>query len=215
MAEAKVKAIKVDVLSSAGEVSGTIELNPEVFGVAFRDQVVFDAVQVYLANRRQATSKTKTRGEVSGGGKKPYRQKGTGRARAGSSRSPLWVGGGTVFGPSGEQNHKLSQNKKEHKLALKSVLSDKVANNHLIVTETIKIEAPKTKDAVKLLNAVKAEGKILLVVTEFDYATISSFLNIEKVIPVEVDNVSVYDVMHSDVVVIEKDALTSLQEVLS
>lgn len=214
MAETKVLNLKVDVLSLNGEVTESMNLNPHVFGVEFHQQVVYDAVQVYLSNRRQATAKTKTRGEVSGGGKKPFRQKGTGRARAGSSRSPIWVGGGTVFGPTGKQNYKISQNKKEHKLALKSVLSEKYNNKGLRVLENIRLEEAKTKLAVKLFADIKAEGKILLVVNEFDYTTIRSVLNLNRVIPVEVDNVSVYDVLNSDTIVIEKDALSTLQEVL-
>ena len=109
--------IELKVLSQTGKEVSTITLDKEVFGVEVNEQVMFDAVMTYLANRRQATAKTKKRHEVSGGGKKPFRQKGTGRARAGSSRSPIWVGGGTVFGPDGNQNFKIKQNKKEHKLA--------------------------------------------------------------------------------------------------
>ena len=128
------KRISVSVLNLNGEeTEKKVNLNGDVFGVEPNTQVMFDAVQVYQANMRQATAKTKTRAEVRGGGKKPWRQKGTGRARAGSSRSPIWVGGGTVFGPIGNQNYKLSMNKKAHTLALKSALSVKASEKNIIV----------------------------------------------------------------------------------
>jgi len=132
---AEKKTVSVKVYNMAGEEVSKMTLNAAVFNVEPHQQVMFDAVQVAQANARQATAKTKTRHEVSGGGKKPFRQKGTGRARAGSSRSPIWVGGGTIFGPVGTQNYKLSQNKKEHKLALKSALSLKTKNGLVVVDE--------------------------------------------------------------------------------
>ena len=135
----------LSVIDLTGKEVEKVELSNEVFAIEPNTQVMFDAVQVYQANLRQATAKTKKRSEVSGGGKKPWRQKGTGRARAGSTRSPLWRHGGIVFGPTGVQNFKLAQNKKEHKLALKSALSLKVANNGLIVVKDLNLESHKTK----------------------------------------------------------------------
>ena len=136
---AEKKTISVKVFNKAGEEVSKISLNAEVFGIEPNNQVMFDAVQVEQNNARQATAKTKVRHEVSGGGKKPFRQKGTGRARAGTTRSPIWVGGGTVFGPDGNQNYKISQNKKAHNLALRSALSLKVkdglvVNQHSLIT---------------------------------------------------------------------------------
>jgi large subunit ribosomal protein L4 len=163
---------------------------------------------------RQATSKTKKRDEVSGGGKKPWRQKGTGRARAGSTRSPLWVGGGIVFGPTGDQNYKLSQNKSEHRLALRSALSVKLANKQLIVVDEFKFEAMKTKEATKALSAIKAEGKTLVVVPELELNTYASVRNLKKVILVDQTNVSVYDLLNSDAVVMAKPVVKYLEEVL-
>ena len=144
-----------------------------VFGVEEHKVAMFNAVQVEQANARQATAKTKVRHEVSGGGKKPWRQKGTGRARAGSSRSPIWVGGGTVFGPVGTQNFTLSQNKKEHQLAVKSALSLKTPKD-LVVVDEIKFADKKTKVFVEMLKALKVDSKVLVVVSEIDENTFAS-----------------------------------------
>ncbi len=214
MAEKKAKALAVDVLNLAGEKSGTVKLNPAVFGIEPHQASMFDAVQVYQANLRQATAKTKKRDEVSGGGKKPWRQKGTGRARAGSSRSPIWVGGGKVFGPTGIQTFKLSQNKSEHRLALRSALSLKVADKKLIVVDAFKFDAFKTKTAVATLAALKAEGKILAVVPELELTTYASVRNLEKLILVDQTNVSVYDLLNSDTVIVSKPVIAYLEEVL-
>jgi len=214
MAEKKTKTLSVDVLALTGEKTGTVKLNPAVFGIEPHQQAMFDAVQVYQANLRQATAKTKKRDEVSGGGKKPWRQKGTGRARAGSSRSPIWVGGGKVFGPTGEQNYKLSQNKAAHRLALKSALSLKLSGKKLLVVENFAFAAMKTKDAATALTALKAEGKTLVVVPELELNTYASVRNLEKVIIVDQTNVSVYDLLNSDTVIMAKPAITYLEEVL-
>ncbi len=214
MAEKKTKGLSVDVLALTGEKAGTVKLNPEVFGIEPHQQSMYDAVQVYQANLRQATAKTKKRDEVSGGGKKPWRQKGTGRARAGSTRSPIWVGGGIAFGPTGNQNYKLSQNKSAHRLALRSALSLKVANKQLIVVDDFKFDAMKTKDAVAVLKALKAEGKVLAVVAELELNTYASVRNLQKILLVDQTNVSVYDLLNSDVVVVAKPVLAYLEEVL-
>ena len=143
----------IDVLNQTGTKVEEVELNKDVFGVKANDSVVYDAIQVYMSNCRQATAKTKKRDEVSGGGRKPWRQKGTGRARQGSIRSPQWRGGGIVFGPTGEQNYKIKQNRKEARLALKSVLSEKVKNDDLVLINEIKYEKPQTKNVVEMLRA--------------------------------------------------------------
>lgn len=214
MAEKKTKAPSVDVLNLTGEKAGTLKLNADVFAIEPHQQSMYDAIKVYQANMRQATAKTKKRDEVSGGGKKPWRQKGTGRARAGSTRSPLWVGGGIVFGPTGDQNYKLSQNKSEHRLALRSALSVKLANNQLIVVDEFKFDAMKTKDATKALAALKANGKTLVVVPELELNTYASVRNLKKVILVDQTNVSVYDLLNCDAVVIAKPVVKYLEEVL-
>ena len=155
-----------NVVNKLGEVVKEIELNEAVFGVEYNEQCVFDAIMVARSNSRQATAKTKKRDEVRGGGKKPFRQKGTGRARQGSSREPQMVGGGVVFGPTGIQNFKIKQNRKAARLALKSVLSEKVNEQGLIVVDEFNFQEAKTKEFVKVLDAVKAGDKILFVATE-------------------------------------------------
>ncbi len=210
MAENKIKAVSYPVVNQAGEKVSTVKLAGEIFGIEPHQDAMFNAVNVYMSNRRQATSKTKTRGEVSGGGKKPWRQKGTGRARAGSSRSPIWVGGGTVFGPTGTQNYKLSMNKKEHNLALRSALSLKVSEKAFIVLdEEISIEA-KTKAALKLLSDLKAEGKIMLIVDDNDDLLLA-VRNLGHVLPVRQNNVSVYDLLHVDHIIVEKATLKAFE----
>ena len=190
------KKIVVPVYSLAGEKVSDLSLDASVFGVEENKQVMYDAVKVYQANMRQDTAKTKKRDEVSGGGKKPWRQKGTGRARAGSSRSPIWVGGGTVFGPTGVQNHKLSQNRKEHRLALRSAYSSKV--KELIVVNEFKIAKISTKEFAKTLAVLKATGKVLLILSEDNEKLIKSCSNIATLVLTSVDNVSVYDLLYFD-----------------
>lgn len=208
MADEKVKAISYPVVNVTGEKVGTIKLAGEIFGVEVHEDVLHQAVTTYLANRRQATSKTKDRSEVSGGGKKPWRQKGTGRARAGSSRSPIWVGGGVTFGPTGEQNYKLSMNKKAHALALKSALSLKVAEKAFIIVEdNIEIEG-KTKAAVALFNALGATGKVLLINDDNKNLNLAT-KNLPNVQRVGQENVAVYDLLNADQVVIEKATLVA------
>ena len=206
------KKISKKVVNMAGEEVGTISLDASVFGIDAHNQVVFDAVQVEQANARQATAKTKVRHEVSGGGKKPWRQKGTGRARAGSSRSPIWVGGGTVFGPVGNQNYKLSQNKKAHKLALKSVLSEK--KDALVVVDEIKFADKKTANFVAMLDAIKVNSKALVVVDEIDENLFASCRNVGYVKVVSSDNVSVVDLLNVDTLVMSKASVKAVEEAL-
>ena len=210
---AEKKSVSVKVVNMAGEEVGKLNLDASVFAVEPHKQAMFNAVQVEQANARQATAKTKVRHEVSGGGKKPWRQKGTGRARAGSSRSPVWVGGGTVFGPVGNQNFSLSQNKKEHQLALRSALSLKTPKD-LIVVDEIKFESKKTKEFVKVLKALKAEVKSLVVVSEIDENLFASVRNVSYAKVVTTDNVSVYDLLNAEKLVMSKAAVTEVEEAL-
>ena len=206
------KKISKKVVNMAGEEVGSISLDASVFGIDANKQVVFDAVQVEQANARQATAKTKVRHEVSGGGKKPWRQKGTGRARAGSSRSPIWVGGGTVFGPVGNQNYKLSQNKKAHKLALKSALSMK--KDEIVVVDEIKFADKKTANFVKMLDAIKVSSKALVVVEDIDENLFASCRNVGYVKVVSSDNVSVVDLLNVDTLVMSKASVKAVEEAL-
>lgn len=207
----------IDVLNQTGAKVEEIELNKDVFGIKSNDSVVYDAIQVYTSNCRQATAKTKKRDEVSGGGRKPWRQKGTGRARQGSTRSPQWRGGGVVFGPTGVQNFNLKQNKKEARLALKSVLSDKVKNKDLILMNEIKCEKPQTKQIVEMLNTLKTKNKTLFVVSEdsVNYEALLSMSNLSNVMVLFADEINVYDVLNSDSVVMTVDAMKSIEEVLA
>ncbi len=200
--------IELKVLSQTGKEVSTITLDKEVFGVEVNEQVMFDAVMTYLANRRQATAKTKKRHEVSGGGKKPFRQKGTGRARAGSSRSPIWVGGGTVFGPDGNQNFKIKQNKKEHKLALKSALTKQV--NNLVVLDNLTVEG-KTKEVVNVLKALNIANNKVLLVSE-DEKVLQGSRNLNNVLVVSKNNISVYDLLNSETLIMVEADVKELEE---
>lgn len=210
---AEKKSVSVKVLNMAGEEVKKINLAGSVFAIEPHKQAMFNAVQVEQANSRQATAKTKVRHEVSGGGKKPWRQKGTGRARAGSSRSPVWVGGGTVFGPVGNQNFTISQNRKEHQLALRSALSLKTPKD-LVVVDEIKFVEKKTKEFVKMLKALKSEVKTLVVVTEIDENLFASVRNVNYAKVVTTDNVSVYDLLNADKLVISEAAVKKVEEAL-
>lgn len=204
------KRISVAVLNQNGEdTEKKVNLNGDIFGIEPNTQVMFDAVQVYQANMRQATAKTKTRAEVRGGGKKPWRQKGTGRARAGSSRSPIWVGGGTVFGPIGNQNYKLSMNKKAHALAVKSALSIKAQENNIVVVD--EFTTAKTKDFAKALEMLKIDTKTLVVLPEENEEFSRSARNIPSVKVVLVNNVCVYDLVNANKVVFTVDAVKALE----
>ncbi len=203
------KQITLPVVNLAGEKVGTIDLDGSVFGVTeSNEQAVHDAVVTQEANARQANAKTKKRHEVQGGGKKPWRQKGTGRARAGSSRSPLWVGGGKIFGPDGNQDYGVSQNKKAHAIALRTVLSQRAAKG-LIVVDAVKLAKVSTKEFVKDLAAIKAEGKTLVISS--DPSVLKSARNVKGLTLRLVKNISVYDVLNSPNLVIGKDDIVTLE----
>lgn len=204
-----------NVVNKIGEVVKEIELNDAIFAVEYNAQCVFDAIMVARSNSRQATAKTKKRDEVRGGGKKPFRQKGTGRARQGSSREPQMVGGGVVFGPTGIQNFKIKQNKKAARLALKSVLTEKVNEKGLIVVDEFNFETAKTKEFVKVLDAVKAGEKVLFVATEEDEATILSARNLPFVKIVYPQGINVYDIVNVDTLLVSEAALKTIEEVFA
>lgn len=208
------KTLDVKVLNMAGEEVSKLKLQTSVFNVEPHEQAMFDAVQVEQANSRQATAKTKKRFEVSGGGKKPWRQKGTGRARAGSTRSPIWVGGGTVFGPTGIQNFKISQNKKEHQLALKSALTLKVKEG-LVVVDNIAFDSIKTKEFVNFLANVKVDGKVIVAVKNAEENLFASARNVGWVKLVTWDNLSVLDLLNADHLVISEEAIKAVEEALA
>lgn len=204
--------IELKVYNQKAEEVSTLKLDKSVFGVEVNEGVIFDAVMVYQANSRQATAKTKKRFEVSGGGKKPWRQKGTGRARAGSTRSPIWVGGGTVFGPTGIQSFKVRQNRKEHSLALKSALTLKVKGKGLLVLDELKVEG-KTKEIKAMLDAFKVSEDKCLVVTS-DELVLRAANNLPNVVLRDYKNVSVYDLMNASKVLINKDEIKEIEEAL-
>lgn len=208
------KTVSLKVINLKGEEAGTIKVSASVFGVKDANpQVIKDAVAVYQSNLRQATAKTKKRHEVHGTNKKPWRQKGTGRARSGDCKSPIWVGGGTVFGPDGNQNYKLSQNKKAHNLALRAVLSEK-ANNGLVVVDSLELEKASSKEFSLALKSMKVEGKTLVVVDGENDKLILSARNIANVGLTEVDNIAVYDVLNFKNIVVSEDGIKKIEEAL-
>ncbi len=203
--------LKLKVYSQDGKEVSTVSVSKDVFGIEPHNQAMFDAVMTYQANARQATAKTKKRFEVSGGGKKPWRQKGTGRARAGSTRSPIWVGGGTVFGPTGIQNFKIKQNKKEHKLALKSAYSA-LAKDGLVILDELKLTG-KTREFVALLKAFKLENVKTLVISS-DPVVLQACHNLANVAYRVEGNVSVYDLLNFNKVIVLKDTVKKIEEEL-
>ncbi|AEF93117.1 ribosomal protein L4/L1e [Desulfotomaculum nigrificans CO-1-SRB] len=204
---------KVALYNISGEQIGEVELKDEVFGIEPNEAVMHDVVVMHLANQRQGTHDTKTRAEVRGGGRKPWRQKGTGRARAGSSRSPIWRKGGIVFGPH-PRDYSYSLPKKVRRLALKSALSSKVLDDNIIVLDKLTMEVPKTKEMVSILANLKAD-KALVVTADRDINVEKSARNIPGVKPVKAGGVSVYDLLKYDKLVITKDAVAKIEEVLA
>lgn len=204
-----------NVVNKVGEVVKQVELNDAIFNVEYNQQCVFDAIMVARSNSRQATAKTKKRDEVRGGGRKPFRQKGTGRARQGSSREPQMVGGGVVFGPTGIQNFKIRQNKNAARLALKSVLTEKAHNEGLVVVDEFNFKEAKIKEFVKVLDAVKAGEKILFVANEEDDLTVLSARNLQYVKIVYPNGINVYDIANVDTLLVSESALKTIEEVFA
>jgi len=198
---------KVDVLNAGGKKAGSVDLPDEVFGAQVNVPVMHRVVRAQLAAARAGTHSTKTRSEVRGGGAKPWRQKGTGRARQGSRRAPQWTGGGVVFGPT-PRDHSLRVNKKEKVLALRSALTDRRAGGNLVVVDGLDFDAPKTARAVELLDTLGlADRKLLFVVDGLEEAAIKSFRNLPAVHLITFDQLNTYDVLASDVVVFTRDSL--------
>ena len=201
----------VAVLNMAGNEVGTIELNDAVFGVEINEHLVHMAVLQQLANNRQGTQKAKTRSEVSGGGKKPYRQKGTGHARQGSTRAPHYTGGGVVFAPV-PRDYSFKLNKKEKRAALKSALTSRVVENKFIVLDELKLDEIKTKKFVEVMNNLKVE-KALVVLNDMDKNVIASAANIPTVKTAQTNELNVFDVLKYDTVVVTKAAIATIEEV--
>ena len=206
---------KVTVFKQDGTQAGDVELNEAVFGIEPNTHVLHEAVLMQRASLRQGTHAVKNRSEVRGGGRKPWRQKGTGRARQGSIRSPQWVGGGVVFGPTKERNYSYKLPKKVRRLALRSALSSKVKEEDLFVLEDISLDAPKTKEIVNLLDALKAGEKALIVTTDRNDNVIRSANNLKSVKVLTVEEVNVLDLLTHDKLVITKDAAEKAGEVFA
>lgn len=197
----------------SGAKVGEIQLNDAVFGVEVNAAVMHQAVVRQLSNERLGTHATKTRGEVRGGGKKPWRQKGTGRARAGSSRSPIWVGGGVTFGPQPRSYYKAMP-RKARRLAVKSALSDKVNNSELFVIDELKLAAPKTKEVLNVLNNFKVGDAKVLFITDGDVNVELSARNIQGVKALPYTNINIFDLLHHDKLFIAEGAIAKIEEVL-
>lgn len=200
------------VMDQNGKDSGEVTLNDKVFGIEPNDNVVFEAIIRQRAGKRQGTSKVKNRSAVRGGGKKPWRQKGTGRARQGSIRAPQWRGGGTVFGPT-PRSYAYTMPRKQRRLAIKSVLSQKLIDNDLIVLDKLTMSAPKTKELVSVLNSLNADGKVLIV-TDDNNVQLSA-RNLAKVKAVPVNGLNVEDAVNYGKLILSQDAVKKIEEVLA
>lgn len=204
---------KVNVLSQTGSSVGEIELNDAIFGIEPNNNVIFDAIIAQRASLRQGTHKVKNRSEVAGGGRKPWKQKGTGRARQGSIRSPQWRGGGIVFGPT-PRSYAYKLPKKVRRLALKSVLSAKVADSELVVLDALALAAPKTKEFVKVLADLKIDSKVLFVTADLESNVALAAGNLQGVKVLKADGINVLDLVGHNTVVMTKSAIEKIEEVL-
>ena len=202
----------ISVYDMTGKQTGTMELNADIFGIEPNVAVMHSAVINYLANQRQGTQSTKTRSEVSGGGRKPWRQKGTGHARQGSTRSPQWTHGGIALGPK-PRSYRFALPKKVRRLAMKSAFSTKVAAGEMMILKELKLDEIKTKTMVNLFSALKADKKVLLVLPEKDEKVILSTRNIPGVKTALVNTLNVYDILNCDKFIVVKDAVAQLEEV--
>ena len=206
--------LKTNVYDMSGKLVGEIELSEAVFGITPNSAVVHDVVKNHLANCRQGTQSALTRAEVSGGGRKPWRQKGTGRARQGSTRAPQWTHGGIVFAPK-PRDYSYTLNKKQKRLALKSALSAKAAEAAIVVIDAIKMDAPKTKEFAAFLNAVGVQGKALVVTAENDANVVKSGRNIPGCEVTFANLLNVYDIVNAKKLVLDKAALQKIEEVFA
>ena len=202
----------ISVYDMTGKQTGSMELNADIFGIEPNVAVMHSAVINYLANQRQGTQSTKTRSEVSGGGRKPWRQKGTGHARQGSTRSPQWTHGGIALGPK-PRSYRFALPKKVRRLALKSAFSSKVMADEMLVLESLSLDEIKTKTIVNMLNALGADRKVLLVLPEKDEKVVLSARNIPGVKTALVNTLNVYDILNCDKFIVVKDAVAQLEEV--
>jgi len=205
---------KVTLFNQAGSQVGDIELSDNVFGVVPNESILYEAVVMQQASQRQGTHSTKTRGEVRGGGRKPWRQKGTGRARHGSIRSPIWVGGGVTFGPS-PRSYGFKMPKKQRRLALKSALSSKVNDENILVLEKLSLESPKTKEMKQVLAGLSSDAKVLVVTADYNDAVALSVRNLPGVKFVTADGVNVLDLLNYKKLIITQDAVKQVEEVLA
>ena len=204
----------IKVLNMSGAEVGSVELSDGIFGIEPNESVVHEVVKNHLANLRQGTQSALTRAEVSGGGRKPWRQKGTGHARQGSTRAPQWTHGGIVFAPK-PRDYSYSVNKKIKRLALKSVLSAKAAEGKLVVVDSIKMDAPKTKEFAAFLNAVNAEDKAYIVMPEVSANVIKSARNIPGIVTTTATILSVYDILNAKTLILDQAALATIEEVFA
>lgn len=205
---------KIDVYNISGEVVGQMDLSDDVFAVEVNESCVHEAVKNHLANKRQGTQSAKTRAEVRGGGRKPWRQKGTGRARQGSIRSPQWIGGGVVFAPK-PRDYSYKLNKKIKRIALKSVLTDKFNSGNLVIIESLSMEKPKTREFNNILKALKIDAKTLVVTEKNDKNIVNSGRNIQGVSIAFTDILNTYDVLKHEKLLMTKDAVIRTQEVFA
>lgn len=205
---------KLTMLNMAGEIAGDIELNDDIFGVEVNAYAVHAVIKNYLANQRQGTQSAKTRSEVRGGGRKPFRQKGTGRARQGSRTAPNHVGGGVVFAPK-PRDYSYTIPKKVRRLAMKSALSSKVEENEIIVLDALNLDEPKTKEMIKILENIKANKKALIVTGEKNENVIKSAANIPGVKTTMVGQMNVYDIINHASFIVTRDAISKIEEVYS
>ena len=205
---------KMTIVNLKGEKVKDIKLNDEIFGIEPNEQTVYDAVKRKGASLRQGTHAVKDRSEVSGGGAKPWRQKGTGRARQGSIRAPHWYHGGVVFGPNTNRNYEIKQNRKESRLALKSALSYKLSTKSIMVLEKLEVKNAKTKDFIKVLDGLKITGKVLVVVSELTDELILASRNLSTVKVIESHEINTYDVLNYKTIVMTEEAVKMLEEEL-
>lgn len=205
---------KVNLYSMSGDMVEEIQLSEDIFGIEPNEHVVYEVVKNHLANKRQGTQSVKTRAEVRGGGRKPWRQKGTGRARHGSTRSPIWVGGGVTFAPK-PRDYSYKLPKKVKRLAMKSVLSSKVASGELVVVENIDLETPKTKEALKVLSNFELGRKALIVTVGKNENLVNGTKNLSNVNTTVFENLNVYDILNHESLVLTREALEKVEEVFA
>lgn len=205
---------QVNLVSQTGEKKGTLNIKDEIFSAAIRTDIIHLSCVNHLNNKRRGTSSTKTKAEVRGGGKKPWRQKGSGRARAGSIRSPLWRGGGITFGPR-PRDYKKTLPKQVRRFAIKSALSARFSENKIIFVDSIKLDTPKTKDFMEILNKLNVENKVLIIVREKDANLLKSSNNIKNVKIITANRINSYDIIAADTIILTKDTVGFIEEVLS